>query len=70
MKEKIRCPECFEPTEVGLDGDLTGDHYKLSCPVVLLELAMRSGQAESIDCPHMRKARAAAILKLRQRAAR
>jgi hypothetical protein len=51
--ETVKCPECPNTATVKDGDDLSDDAYKLSCPVLLDELARRGGTAPDIDCPHL-----------------
>jgi hypothetical protein len=62
---KMICPKCRATTNLGPNGEVTDDHYKLECPV-LRERRIAEGSDINIECLHMRRVRDSALLKLRR----
>ena len=62
---KVTCPKCAAVVELDPDGNELDLIYKLTCPVIDRELLKSGGTAENIECPHMRQAKAKAILAAR-----
>jgi len=64
---KVKCPNCSAVVDINADGtDALAGGYKLSCPVIREELIFKRALLTNLECPHMRDARDAAILKLRR----
>jgi hypothetical protein len=60
---KVACLKCRATTNLGPNGELTDDHYKLKCPV-LRERRIAKGSDINIECLYMRRVIDSAIMKL------
>jgi len=64
---KVKCPKCSAEADIGPNcDDLSDTRYKLKCPLLHDHLRAK-GSDTNIECPRMRRARDAAIIKNRPR---
>ena len=61
----VKCPICPAKSDLGPNADFNFDtRYRVICPEIKTDLATRES-IHSIDCPHMRREKMGAILKIR-----